>query len=113
MREALSDLLQVAGFASRAYADPAACLGDYRPGRFELLITDIRMPGMDGIELLGRLEAMDARLPAIIVTSSEAASRARATAAGALACLTKPVDDDALLRRIDEALARRGQHPER
>ncbi|HTU09966.1 MAG TPA: response regulator [Allosphingosinicella sp.] len=112
MREALDDLLQVAGLSSRTYAGAAAFLDDHAPGRFDLLITDLRMPQMDGVELLRRLAATDPGLPAIVVTS-DSPSCGQAIEAGALACLGKPVDDDALLLLIDVVLGReRRERPE-
>jgi FixJ family two-component response regulator len=109
MRDALFDLLQVAGFSGQTYAGAAAFLDNYAPGRFSLLITDLRMPGMDGIDLLRTLRAMGAALPAIVVTSCDPATRARVLEEGALACLAKPVEDDALLRLIGVVLARDGK----
>jgi FixJ family two-component response regulator len=101
VREALSEFLEVTGLSTRTYACATAFLADYAPGRFDLLVSDLKMPGMDGIGLLRRLNALGARLPAIIVTSaSDPATRARAIDQGALAWLTKPVADDVLLHLI-------------
>lgn len=112
MREALCDLLQVTGHAARAYADAAAFLQDHAPGRFGLLVTDVRMPQMDGIELLRRAKAADPVLPAIAITSSaDPETCARAIEEGALACLSKPVDDRTLLGLIDTALGRNRKEP--
>ena len=112
MREAIADLLQAAGLSGRTYAGAAAFLDDYAPGRFDLIITDVRMPEMDGIELLRRLRAMSAPLPAIVVTSScDPATQARAVAEGAIACLAKPVTDGLLLRLVGKVLEEAGKSP--
>jgi FixJ family two-component response regulator len=106
VRQALGDLLHVAGLSARTYDGAAAFFDDYAPGRFDLVVTDLAMPGTDGIELLHRLRAMDDEIMAIVVTSSpDVATRAKAAAEGALACLGKPIDGDALLRLIGTALA--------
>jgi FixJ family two-component response regulator len=107
MRDALRDLLQVAGFTAIPYAGAHAFLADFAPGRFDLLVTDLRMPELGGVELLRRLRAMGANLPTIVVTSSSGPqTRAQALAEGALSCLTKPVPGDVLLRCIGSALDR-------
>ena len=112
VREALCDLLQVAGFPARTYAGPAAFLDDYAPGRFALLITDLRMPETSGIMLLRRLRAIGAALPAIVVSSAlDPVNEAQATGEGALACLPKPVADHILLDLIATALGREGKRP--
>lgn len=112
MRQALSDLLQVEGLPVRTYAGADAFLKDCAPGRFSLLVTDLKMPYMDGFELLRRLRAEGNMLPAIVITSAcDAATTARAAAAGALACLPKPVADTVLLNLIATALDRAGEPP--
>lgn len=106
MREALGDLLQVAGYAGRTYPSAADFLDDYAPGRFDLVITDLRMPHIDGVELLRRLNASSAAPPALVITSSsDASTRERAIDNGAIECLTKPVEDDILLHLLSSALA--------
>jgi FixJ family two-component response regulator len=112
MREALRDLLQVAGLSSRIYAGAAAFFDEHAPGRFALVLTDLRMPGTDGIELLRRLRSTGDDLPAIVVTSaSDPVTQAQAIDEGALACLPKPVADHILLDLIATVLERDGKRP--
>jgi two-component system response regulator FixJ len=107
VREALCDLLQVEGLSARGFAGAEAFLDNHAPGRFHLLITDVRMPHIDGIELLRRLRGVEAPPPAIVLTSlSDDATRMRAIEEGALACLTKPVTDEALLALVRSILER-------
>jgi two-component system response regulator HydG len=70
-----------------------------------LLITDLRMPTMDGIELLGRLREQQRDLPTLVLTAAEDTSTAvRAMRAGAADYLTKPVDLGTLLLSVERAL---------
>ena len=106
VREALADLLQVAGFEGASFDNGADLLDRDDPGRFDLVITDLQMPRMDGIELIRRLQDTKDPPPALVLTSClDAEPRARALQSGAADCLTKPVEEDVLLQRIDEILA--------
>jgi len=108
VREALCDLFQVEGLSARGFEGAAAFLHGYAPNRFDLVITDIRMPQVDGFEFLRRLRTVEAAPPAIVLTSlSDDATRAQAVAEGACACLTKPVTDAALLELVGSILGRR------
>lgn len=105
MREALIDLLEVAGLSARSFDGAAAFLAAHATSDFDLLVSDIRMPGMGGLELQERLRAQGSSIPVIFVTSaSDSQTRLRAREGGAFAYLTKPVSDDLLLGRIHAAL---------
>lgn len=107
MRDALCELVQVMGFSTEAFDCAAAFLANHAPGRFDCLITDVRMPGMDGIDLQRRLRAFGSAMPVVMITSApDPAGRARALQGGACAYLAKPVDDDALLDHLRSALGR-------
>ncbi|WP_343716637.1 response regulator [Inquilinus sp.] len=107
MRDALSELLQVLGFESRAFDCAAAFLDEAE--RFDCLITDVRMPGVDGIELQRRLRACGCAIPVLMITSApDPMTRARALDGGACAYLAKPVDDGVLLDHLRAALGREG-----
>lgn len=101
MRDALCDLLLVEGIACRAFEDAEAFLGVYSPGLFATVITDVRMPGLTGVELLERLKRSEPLLPVIVVTSaSDAQTRQAALDGGARALLVKPISDADLLRHL-------------
>lgn len=109
MRDALSELVQVMGFASRSFDCAAAFLADFVPGQFDCLITDMRMPGMGGLELQRRLRALGSTMPQVMITSApDPADRARALDGGACASLVKPVDDCVLLDHLKAALGQGG-----
>ena len=101
MRDALGDLLLVEGLASRAFESAEAFLAGYTPGAFVSVITDVRMPGMNGLELVARIKRSDPDLPVIVVTSAiDAQTRQKAMDAGARAFLVKPVRDADLLGHL-------------
>jgi FixJ family two-component response regulator len=105
IRDALSDLLLVMGYPCQAFDRAETFLAAYAPGLFDCLMTDIRMPGMSGLELLQRLKAAGSTMPVIVVTSiTDPLIRSRALESGAHAYLTKPVAEDVLLQSLKTAL---------
>ncbi len=107
MRDSLDFLLGSAGFSVRLFDSAEAFLNE--PSlEFGCVLTDIRMPGIDGIELLRRLNpASDARkLPVIIMTGhGDVPLAVEAMKLGALDFLEKPFEDDRLIGMIETALA--------
>ena len=102
MRDALSDLLLVLGLSSRTFDRAEALLAEYQPGVFDCIITDLRMPGIGGLELLRRLQRS---VPVIVITSDTSPrTRSQALEDGAHAYLTKPVEDHVLLGHLRSAL---------
>ncbi len=70
----------------RAFDRAEAFLASYAPGVFDCLVTDLRMPGMSGLDLLQELKARGSSLPVIVITSAaEAESRNQAVESGAFA----------------------------
>jgi FixJ family two-component response regulator len=107
VREALLDLLQVEGLSARTFASGAALLADEAADTFDCIITDVRMPEINGLELQQRLRARCWAMPMIFITSSvDEATRARALLGGAAAWFTKPVADGELLDALRAALDR-------
>lgn len=107
VREALSDLLLVLGLSCRTFDRAEALLAAYEPGSFDCVITDVRMPGIGGLDLLRRLRSRDRPVPVIVITSDTTpGTSSAAIKAGAHACLTKPVEDDLLLDHLKSALGR-------
>ena len=68
MREALSELLQVFALPCRTFERAEAFLAAYAPEAFNCVITDIRMPGISGLELLQKLNSLGSTIPVIVVT---------------------------------------------
>ncbi|WP_426265211.1 sigma-54-dependent transcriptional regulator [Sphingomonas sp. PWP1-2] len=104
LRAATTQLLELEGFSVRAFANAASALAaigaDY-PG---VVITDVRMPGMSGIELFGVLNARDPELPVVLITGhGDVEMAVGAIKAGAWDFLTKPFDPEGLLAAATRA----------
>jgi len=107
MREALFDLLQVEGMTARAFDNAETFLASAETAEFGCVITDVKMPGIGGLELQRRLRARGASVPVIFVTSAEdQATRIQAMADGATAYFTKPLANAELVRSLALALER-------
>jgi two-component system, LuxR family, response regulator FixJ len=107
VRDALSELLLVLDLPCRTFDRAEALLAEYEPGLFDCIITDVRMPGISGLDLLRRLRSFDAPTPVIVITSdTNPKACAQALEAGAHAFLTKPIEDHVLFDHLKSALAR-------
>jgi len=107
MREALSELLQVLSLSCRTFDGAEPFLAANASQSFDCLITDIRMPGMNGLELQQELNARGSSVPVIVITSStDPLIRSRALDGGAVAYLSKPVKDEVLIGHLMVALGR-------
>jgi FixJ family two-component response regulator len=105
MRSALQGLLKAVGLPSQAFASAEEFLKSGQQHQTACLITDIRMPGISGLELQARLNAEHCRIPTIFITAhGDAQMRMRALRAGAVEFLAKPFDDEALLETVRAAL---------
>jgi FixJ family two-component response regulator len=107
VRGTLQELLRSAGFSSRAFESAEAFLGSGDQRETACLITDIRMPGMSGLELQARLNAEHCKIPTIFITAhGDEEMRFKALREGAVEFLPKPFDDDILIESVRAALAR-------
>ncbi|WP_437808512.1 sigma-54-dependent transcriptional regulator [Sorangium sp. So ce1078] len=106
-RSGLEKLLRQEGYAVDAAADGVEALEVAAERPPDVVVTDLKMPKMDGVTLLGKLREQDPALPVIVVTAfGDVSSAVQAMRAGAEDYLTKPVDFDALLLSIERALER-------
>jgi two-component system response regulator FixJ len=107
VRQSLAFLLSSAGHAVRLYDSATAFLAGLAGIQGGCLITDIRMPGMTGLELLQALKAKACGLPAIVITGhGDIPLAVEAMKAGAVDFIEKPFDETAILNAVKAALAR-------
>jgi FixJ family two-component response regulator len=105
LRNSLDDLLQSVGFRVQGFASAEAFLQAPHAPEAACLLLDVRLPGMNGLELQRQLGAMHWRIPIIFITVyTDDDMRARALAAGAVAFLSKPCREEDLLTAIEAAL---------
>ena len=106
VRDSLSLLLEAAGLSVRTYDSATAFLKALPNLAAGCVLTDVRMPGLDGLELQRRLTELGIRLPVIVMTGhGDVPIAVEALKAGAADFLEKPFDDAQLLAAVSGALA--------
>jgi two-component system response regulator FixJ len=106
MRDSMAFLLRAENFLVQTYADAADFLAALPQIKVGCVVTDVRMPGMSGIELLQRLRELKVSLPVIVVTGhGDVPLAVEAMKTGALDFIEKPFDDDVFLRAVRLALS--------
>jgi len=96
------------GYAVTAYTRSFEAVEVYRKGEWDLVITDIKMPGMDGIEVLQRIKEKDPGVPVMMITAFATVEMSiQALRRGAYDMLTKPFEPEELLYRVKNALNQR------
>ena len=112
-RASLKDDLEHEGFAVELAAGGRAGLERVRRGGIDLVVSDIKMPDLDGLDLLSEVRAVDPSLCVIIITGFGSIDTAiRAVKLGAYDYLPKPFETDHLLLLIDRALGERALRSE-
>jgi two-component system response regulator FixJ len=112
--QALTFLLATAGFAVQAHESAAAFLNSPLRREAGCIVTDVRMPGLTGLELQRRLLADHDHTPVIVMTGhADVALAVEAMKAGAVDFIEKPFDNEVLLEAVRGALARRSDDRER
>jgi FixJ family two-component response regulator len=102
--EALCDLFDSAGLASRHFASAEEFTEAWNPSLAGCLVLDVRLPGMSGMELQARFVETDIKIPIIIMTAHGDIPMVRkALKAGAVEFLTKPFQDEELLHAVAQA----------
>jgi RNA polymerase sigma factor (sigma-70 family) len=106
VRDSLALMLGLAGYATRLFADAESFLAAFDPAWSGCVVADLRLPGMSGIELQGRVRERGSALPFVIITAHGDVPAARAAFLGrAVDFVEKPFDDAQLRGAIDTAFA--------
>jgi FixJ family two-component response regulator len=105
-RKSTTLLIESFGFRAAGFESAESLLRSGQLGETLCLIVDVRMPGMNGLQLQSRLAAAGYKIPIIFITAyDDRESRRRAMEAGAVAFLPKPFSDELLLQTLRSALA--------
>ena len=113
VRQSLAFLLSTAGLAVRVHDSAVAFLKVLPEIKDGCVVTDVRMPGIGGLELQRRLGELEKRLPVIVMTGhGDVPLAVEAMKAGAIDFIEKPFDDEVLLSAIRSALERRARDSE-
>ncbi len=109
MRDGMALSLKRAGFFAEQARGGEEALRMVRPGAYDAVITDLRMPGMDGLQLTARLKAVDPALPVLLITAFGSLDSAReAMRLGAFDFLSKPFSPEELTLAVNKALKSEG-----
>jgi Response regulator len=107
IRNGTRDLLNAAGFSTAIFEDARSFLASASRATAACLVTDMRMPGMTGLELIETLVASGHDIPTVLITAHpEKVTRSRAREAGITCYLSKPFAPDELLGCIRAALGK-------
>jgi two-component system response regulator FixJ len=105
VRELVGGTLEQAGFKASCFASAADCLEQLRADKCDLLITDVKLPGMSGIELLTEVKRFTPSLPVLVVTGyGDIPMAVRVMKAGAADFIEKPLEGQVLLSAVEFAL---------
>ena len=104
VRRALKRLIKVSGFKAKTFGSAREFIDSGHYQKTGVLVLDVRMPGMSGLELQKYLTDSDSNMPIIFITAHEdIQARHRALEAGAIGFLKKPFEDQTLLDAIQRA----------
>lgn len=110
IRAATQDLLKASGFRAHTFEDAESFLGSPMRESMACLVTDMRMPGMTGLELRESLVASGSDIPTVLITAyADETTGLRARKAGVVCFLAKPVPPDDLCECVRSALANRAE----
>jgi len=105
VREVAKRILEGAGIKVTCFADPTTCLVRLRSQHCHLLITDLKMPGMDGIELSMKVKRLAPWIPVLMISGyGDIPTAVRAIRAGVVDFIEKPLDKTMFMRKVESIL---------
>lgn len=111
VRKSLCWLLESANYTTQAFASAQEFLDKFQPKKPSCLVLDVRMPGSSGLQLQTQLDTQNITIPIIFISGHvDVRTASVAFRAGACDVLTKPVDVDLLLARVNEAITKDREH---
>jgi len=111
LRDSLSFLLSSVGIKTKSYETATGYSNDPERGACGCILTDVRMPGMSGIDLLRKLKSDGIAVPVIVMTGhGDVPLAVEAMKLGALDFVEKPFNDDALIASVRSALGEAKRH---
>jgi two-component system response regulator FixJ len=114
MRQSLAFLLRTVGIQAQTYESAAEFLKEVSRLKAGCVVTDVRMPGMSGIELLHRVRELKISMPVIVITGhGDVPLAVEAMKGGAVDFIEKPFDDDVFLKAVRTALHAQASDHER
>ena len=106
VRNSLAFLLSISGYAVRVHDSATSFMRQAKGLTSAVLITDLRMPDMSGVDLIKRLRSESITIPAIVITGhGDVPMAVEAMKAGAIDFLEKPFEDDVIIGAVGRAIA--------
>jgi FixJ family two-component response regulator len=110
-REGIKELVESLGYNARAFVSAQDFLQSGAVAKTSCLITDLQMPGLNGLELQEKLQAQGYQTPVILTAYPNENHRRRALSAGAIGFLSKPFEEQSLLECLTIAMKRPHDSP--
>jgi FixJ family two-component response regulator len=110
-RNGIGELVESMGYKARTFGSAHHFLESGVIAETACLITDLQMPGLSGLELLEALRSQGCRIPVILITAySKEKHRKRALDGGAIGFLSKPFDEESLIKCLTAAISSRSSN---
>lgn len=110
VRQVFAETLEQEGLRTRCFGSPSECLEQLSSKQCDLLITDLRLPEMDGVQLLRRARVVAPWLPILVITGyGDIPTAVEAIKAGADDFIEKPLDKEGFVKRVKSLLPQNGR----
>jgi len=108
VRFGVEQAVALAGFPVNAFASAAQALAEVAPGAPLVIVSDVRMPGIDGLQLLDKVMAIDSQIPVVLISGhADISTAVGAMQVGAYDFIEKPFSSDHIAGRVARAVEKR------